>query len=141
MYDRKTGVSNGDDKIQVLTVRVADREYALDLASVVQVVRLVSPKQAIPPDVVEGMFNLRGRNIPVVNTWQKCGLARTADLNVPLVITRANGNFVAFAVDAVSDVLTLPSANLEPVPSNGMPVRAIGHVENRTLFLLDPEKL
>lgn len=136
------GTTNESEIVQFLTFRVDDREYALNLTSVIQIIRLVSPGRAPAPDVVEGMFNLRGRNIPIVDPWQKWGSPRKAETTtLPLVIARANDHFIALAVDAVSDVLTLPKRNLEPVASEKMPIQAIGRTENRALFILDLEGL
>jgi purine-binding chemotaxis protein CheW len=139
--------SNGGNgsTVQLLTFKMADREYALNLANVVQIIRLVSQTRAPTPDSVEGMFNLRGKNIPVVDVRKECGLpTRPYASNTPLVIARSNGHVMALPVDDISDVLTLPLVNIEPrasVAPELAHVWAIGKVADRALFILDPNAL
>lgn len=141
MSGESQSAPNGSDIVQLLAFRVEDREYALNLANVVQIIRVVAHGSTPAPDSVEGMFNLRGRTIPVVDVRQKCGLPQKSyGTNTPLVITRSNGRVVALAVDAVAEVLTLPQCQIEPTPTDQL-VQAIGHIENRALFVLDPSTL
>lgn len=141
----KMAANANNDTLQLLTFKVDDREYALNLANVVQIVRMVSQTHAQAPDAVEGMFNLRGRIIPVVNVRKECGLPiKPCELNTPLVIARSNGHVMALTVDAVSDVLTLPLGNLEPGEPSAPEmahVWAVGRLADRALFILDPSTL
>jgi purine-binding chemotaxis protein CheW len=138
--------ANHNGSIQLLTFKVDHREYALNLANVVQIVHMVTQAPAAQaPDSVEGMFNLRGRNIPVVDVRKECGLpAKPCELNTPLVIARSNGHIMALTVDAVSDVLTVPVADIELRKAdapNMAHVLAIGKLEDRSLLILDPSTL
>ncbi|MCI0475294.1 MAG: chemotaxis protein CheW [Anaerolineales bacterium] len=147
MSDGSQGTTSGNsDTVQFLAFKMDDREYALNLKNVVQIIRMISITRAPQtPDSVEGMFNLRGRNIPVVDVRKECGLpTRPCGLNTPLVIARSNGHVMALTVDAVSDVLTLPITNIEPrapVAPELAHVWAIGKVADRALFILDPSTL
>ena len=151
MFDRMKNntpavANRNGGSIQLLTFKVDDREYALNLANVVQIIRMVTmARGSQPPDSVEGMFNLRGRNIPVVDVRKECGLpAKPCGLNTPLVIARTNGHVMALTVDAVFDVLTMPISNIELRESAapGMAhVLAIGKLAGRALFILDPNTL
>lgn len=59
---------NLDQDAQLLTFKLDDQEYALDIANVVQVVRMVALTRAPKaPEVVEGIINVRGKVVPVVN--------------------------------------------------------------------------
>lgn len=151
MYDRmrnniSVAAKRNGGSIQLLTFKVDDREYALNLANVVQIVRMIATERASQaPDSVEGMFNLRGQNIPVVDIRKECGLApKPCELNTPLVIARTNGHVLALTVDAVSDVLTVPLSNIE-LRESAAPemahVLAIGKVAGRALLILDPGTL
>jgi purine-binding chemotaxis protein CheW len=149
MFDRTksnppTASHNGS--IQLLTFQVDHREYALNLANVVQIVHMVTKAPAAQvPDSVEGMFNLRGRNIPVVDVRKECGLtAKPCELNTPLVIARSNGHIMALTVDSVSDVLTVPVSDIELRKAdapNMEHVLAVGRLEDRAVFILDPSTL
>ena len=144
--DSQAAPSKNGGTVQLLTFRVGDREYALNLSNVVQIVRMVAMAR-VPqaPDSVEGMFNLRGRNIPVVDVRKECGLpTKPCELNTPLVIARTNSHVMALTVDAISDVLTVPINNIElcePSTPASAHVLAIGKLAGRALFILDPGTL
>jgi len=129
--------------IQLLTFRLNEQEYALNLANVVQVVRMVAvthaPKTA---DELEGVINLRGKIIPVVDLRKRCGLpAKPHDLDTQLLIAQGNGRMVALAVDVVSEVLALPPANIEPTGAIGAELEflsAVGKLGDRMILILDP---
>jgi purine-binding chemotaxis protein CheW len=127
----------------MLTFKLDDQEYALQTANVVQVTRMVAMVR--PPktsEVIEGMFNLRGKVIPVINIRKLFGLpAQTHDLNTQLLIARSEGHMMALAVDAVSEVLTLPAINLESPDQIGMQnkyLSAVGKIGSRLILLLNP---
>ncbi len=131
-----------DEETQLVIFRLDDQEYALDITNVVQVVRMV----AITPmpeasEVVEGVINLRGKVIPVVDVRRRFGLPlKPYDLNTQLLITRRDGRMMALIVDVVSEVLTMPTSNIEP-PSEIAPqmerLSAVGKLGDRLLLILD----
>ena len=140
----KTGLATQtiDKEAQLVIFRLDDQEYALDITNVVQVVRMV----AITPmpeasDVVEGVINLRGKVIPVVDIRRRFGLPpKSYDLNTRLLITRWDGRMMALIVDVVSEVLAMPTSNIEP-PSEIAPqmerLSAVGKMGDRLLLILD----
>lgn len=142
--NKNTTIKNGD--IQLLTFRLDEQEYALNIANVVQVVRMVAvthaPKAA---DDLEGMINLRGKIIPVVDLRKRCGLpAKAHDLNTQLLIAQANGRMVALAVDVVSEVLTMPSANIQLTGEVGAELEflsSVGKLADRLILILDPKQV
>ena len=95
-----TALTATNGSVQLLTFKLDDQEYALNIADVVQVVRMVAVTRALKaPTFVEGMINLRGRVIPVVSLRQRCGLPdRPYDLNTQLLIARAGGRLMALMV-------------------------------------------
>jgi purine-binding chemotaxis protein CheW len=144
--DFQAALNRNGGTVQLLTFKVDDREYALNLANVVQIVRMVAVHRASQmPDSVEGLFNLRGTNIPVVDVRKECGLpAKPLELNTPLVIAHSNGRILALTVDAVADVLTVPVGNIElrefATPEMAH-IAAIGRLADRSLLILDPSTL
>ena len=131
-----------DEEAQLVVFRLDDQEYALDIANVVQVVRMV----AITPmpeasEVVEGVINVRGKVVPVVDVRRRFGLPlKPYDLNTRLLITRWDGRMMALIVDVVSEVLAMPTSNIEP-PSEIAPqmerLSAVGQLGDRLLLILD----
>jgi len=130
------------EEAQLVIFKLDDQEYALDITNVVQVVRMV----AITPmpeasEVVEGVINVRGKVIPVVDVRRRFGLPlKPYDLNTRLLITRWDGRMMALIVDVVSEVLAMPTSNIEP-PSEIAPqmerLSAVGQLGDRLLLILD----
>ncbi len=132
--------------VLLLTFKLDDQEYALNIGNVVQVVRMVAvtrPPKA--PDYLTGMFNLRGKVIPVIDIRKRCGLPpKPPDLNTQLLIAQSDGHTMALTVDAVSEVLTLPESSIEPLEQIGPEVEhllAVGKMGDRLLLILDPNTL
>ena len=132
--------------VQLLTFKLDDQEYALDIANVVQVVRMVAltrPPKA--PEYVEGMFNLRGKVIPVIDVRRRYGLpAKPYDLDTQLLIATTNDRTLAIMVDEVSEVLTLSMDSIEPPEAIGPELAylsAVGKVDDRLILILDPDTL
>lgn len=145
-YRNKSATQKKSETVQLLTFKLDDQEYALDIANVVQVVRIVAltrPPKA--PDYVEGLFNLRGKVIPVINVRKRYALpTKPHDLDTQLLIAKANGRMMAITVDAVSEVLTLPVDSIEPPEAIGPEMEylsAVGKVGDRLILILDPNTL
>jgi purine-binding chemotaxis protein CheW len=133
-----------NDYVQLLTFKLDDQEYALNIANVVQVVRMVAITRAPKASHgVEGMINLRGKVIPVLDIRKRFGLAsKPYDLNTQLLIAQTNGHTVALTVDVVSEVLTMPLSNVEPTSAVGAEMEflsAIGKLDDRLILILDPK--
>ena len=139
-----TLAASGD--VQLLTFKLDEQEYALSIAHVVQVVRMVAVTHAPKaPEFVEGMINLRGKVIPVINIRRRCGLPdKPFDLNTQLLIARTTGRMLALMVDTVSEVLTVPAANVVPPDQIGPELAhlsAVGKLDDRLILVLDPRTL
>jgi len=144
--ENRSAAQKTDGSIQLLTFKLDDQEYALDIANVVQVVRMVAITRAPKaPDFVEGMVNLRGKVVPVIDIRKRCGLAtKPYDLNTQLLIARADGRMMALIVDVVSEVLTMPIDNIEPPSQIGTEMEnlaAVGKLGDRLLLIIDPSTL
>jgi purine-binding chemotaxis protein CheW len=145
-YRNKSTTQKKNEIVQLLTFKLDDQEYALNIANVVQVVRMVAltrPPKA--PDYMEGLFNLRGKIIPVVNVRARYGLpTKPHDLDTQLLIAKANGHTLAITVDTVSEVLTLPIDSLERPEAIGPEMQylsAVGKVGERLILILEPNLL
>ena len=144
----KTGsvTSRLDEEAQLLTFKLDGQEYALPMANVVQVVRIVAiTPMPEAPDIVEGVINIRGKVIPVINSRRRFGLpARVHDLNTQLLIAQHDGHMMALIVDVVSEVLTMPASGIEPPSEIGPQLErlsAVGKLGDRLLLILDLDKI
>lgn len=98
---------------------IAGEKYAVDINSVYEIIR-PQPVTKIPkaPFFVEGIINLRGKVVPVVDMRKRFELAnaeQTKDSRI--MVVDSNGESVGIIVDAVTEVLRIPTDSIEP-PSN-----------------------
>lgn len=131
--------------VQLVTFRLGDEEYAVDVAQVQEIVRLVAITP-VPraPEHVEGVINLRGRIVPVVDLAVRLGLPkRERSASSRIVITQVGERTVGMLVDAVSEVLRLSTSAIEAAPdllkaslSHDF-FTGVGKIEERLLILLD----
>jgi len=141
-----TGPAGG----QFLTFQLGSGLYALDIASVREIIQL-APMTAMPlmPPFVRGVINLRGAVVPVIDLHARLGHAPSVPGRkscIVLVELHRTGERLALGllVDAVSAVVDLPAAALEPPPDFGAPVqrsfiRAVGRAAQRFVVVLAPE--
>ncbi len=134
--------------LQLVTFRLGNEEYSLDILSVQEIIRHMEltrvPKA---PEFVDGVINLRGRVIPVLDLRKRFGLS--ADENTDdtrIIVVDINDKTVGFKVDAVSEVLRLPSDTVEPPPSivkdvDSEYIKGVGKIDGRLIILLDVTKI
>jgi purine-binding chemotaxis protein CheW len=134
-------------ELQLVIFRLAQEEYGLPITKVQEINRLV-PITKLPqtPDFMEGIINLRGRIIPVIDLRKRFQLAVTdyTDDN-RIIIVEVNGQTVGIIVDAVTEVVRLASANVEPPPPtfiiDAQYIHGVGKLDDRLLILLDIDKI
>jgi purine-binding chemotaxis protein CheW len=89
---------------------MGQQSYALPIEPVEQIVEMVTITP-IPQEnhLVEGVINVRGAMVPVVNLGSALGLGPTRlELHTPIVLVQSRGRSVGLIVDQVRDVLNLP---------------------------------
>lgn len=133
--------------LQLVTFTLEKEEYAVDILSVQEINRITEITR-VPnaPDYVEGVINLRGKVIPVVNLRKKFGLDnRETDDSSRVIIMDIQGVTYGLVVDSVSEVLRIPSNIVEPPPpmassTSSMFIKGIAKLENRLIILIDINK-
>ncbi len=140
--------TNAESQIQQLvTFRLGDEEYGVDILKVHEIDRMMDITE-VPnaPPSIEGVINLRGKVIPVINLRKKFNLPeREADSRTKIVVVDI-GTSAGMIVDSVSEVLRISSDIVEPPPpmTTGVSseyIRGVGKLKDRLLILLDIEKL
>ena len=122
------------DEIQMVVYKLAEEEFGVDIHQVQEIIRIPDRLVKVPraPDSVEGVINLRGMVLPVVEMRRRFGLPpigrndrqRILVLNVDAVRT-------GFIVDSVSEVLRVPQTALERPPRLSEDAdRLVGRVAN-----------
>lgn len=139
------------DEVQLVTFTLGDEEYGIPIAQIQEIDRLSKitkvPKAA---DYVEGVTNLRGEVVPVVDTRKRFDLdLRSADDHTRIIIVDLNGVKTGLVVDSVREVLSLSRTDIADPPEtvqSGIErqfVSGIGKVDNgkRIIFLLNVEEV
>jgi len=112
-------------EIQVACLKMGDGLYAVDIMRIKEIIRL--PKLAPLPRAlpfVEGVINLRGLVIPVVDLRKRFGLPPAENLeNSRLLILAVAGQPLGLIVDEVAEMITVPVRDLKPPPRG---VRVLG---------------
>ncbi len=134
--------------LQLVSFKIGEEEFGVDILSVQEINRM-SQITKVPntPDFIEGVINLRGRIIPVLDLRVKLGLMKLEhNKNTRIVVVELKEQTVGFIVDEVSEVLRIPKNITEAPPAmvggiDSEYITSIGKLEDRLLILLDLEKI
>lgn len=130
--------------LELLTFRLSEQEYSLDIMCVREI-RGWTRATPLPhaPAFVKGVINLRGTVLPVMDLAQRLGLPvqQHSERNVIIVVNHED-TLTGLLVDAVSDILALTEADLQPPPegatTGGMNViKALTLIDDRMIRVLD----
>jgi purine-binding chemotaxis protein CheW len=99
------------------------------------------------PQFMEGVINLRGQLIPIIDLRARFGMPRVEHTkNTRIVVTDIGAKRVGMVVDSVSEVLRLATDAIEDAPEmiTGVDteyIRGVGKIEDRLIILLDLAKI
>ena len=139
---------DSNELLQLVTFQIGNEEFGVDILKVHEINRVIQvTKVPNAPGYVEGVINLRGKVIPIVNLRLKLGLQKKQeDKNTRIIVVELDGKTIGFLVDAVSEVLRIPRSITEPPPPmvagiQSEYITAVGKLEDRLLILLDLDKV
>lgn len=135
--------------IQLVSFNLDQEEYGVDVLKVREIIRVpVITRVPNTPHYVDGVINLRGKVIPIINMRKKFGLMETEnDKQTRIMVMDVDGELMGFTVDAVSEVIRISGSEIQPSPAvvaSGIDQECIAGVINqaeRLLVLLDLEKM
>ena len=134
--------------LQLVTFSIGEEEFGVDILSVQEIIRMMDiTKVPRAPEFVEGVINLRGKVIPIIDLRRRFGLTtRDHDKHTRIIVIEINNMIVGLVVDSVSEVLRIPASTVEPPPPvvSGLEseyISGVGKLEDRLLILLDLNKL
>ena len=137
-----------DELIQLVTFSIGEEEFGVDILKVQEIIRTMEiTKVPRAPEFVEGVINLRGKVIPIVDLRKRFGLeTRDHDKHTRIIVIEINQMIVGFVVDSVSEVLRIPANTVEPPPPvvSGLEseyISGVGKLQDRLLILLDLDRL
>jgi len=142
-----THVAEGE-QLQLVTFEVAKEEFAVDILLVHEINRMMELTR-VPqsPAEVEGVINLRGKIIPVVDLRKRFGFEATDSTEQSrIIVVEVKDRVIGFIVDRVHEVLRINANIVDPPPSmistiDSDFVKGVGKLEDRLIILLEIERL
>jgi purine-binding chemotaxis protein CheW len=133
---------------QLVVFELANEHYGVEISSVESIIKMQEITR-IPhsPAFVEGITNLRGLVLPVIDLRKRFGLeSQEASRDSRIMVVALGAVKVGMIVDGVSEVLRVPSESIEPPPSMTTTSRAnfitgIAKLNDVLVILLDMSKI
>ena len=132
---------------QLVIFKLANEDYGLPISKVQEINRMVAvTKLPQTPDFMEGIINLRGRVIPVVDLRKRFGfISREHQQDTRIMVVDISGQTVGLVVDAVNEVVKIAGDCIEPPPQSFVMdaqfVQGIAKMADRLVILLDIDRI
>lgn len=137
-----------DELLQLVSFNLEKEEYGVDILKVREINKMMQiTKVPKSPYYVEGVINLRGKIIPVVDLRIKLGMSKKEyDKDTRIIVVEVEDKTLGFIVDCVSEVLRIPKSVTETPPElvagiDSEYITSVGKLDDRLLILLDLNKL
>jgi len=135
-------------ELHIVGFRVGRETYGVSITSLHEIVR-VPEITAVPdaPDYMEGVINLRGKIVSVIDLRKRLGEIQVApNRRNRILVVEHNTRLSGLIVDSASEVLKIPSEDVEPAPhefqDGGLNcVTGLAKYKGRLIVLLDMAKL
>ncbi len=132
--------------MQLVGFTIGKELFGVNILMVQEIIR-AAPITAVPnsPDFVEGVINLRGNIIPVIELRKRLGFT-TPEVGMEdswILILDIEGRITGFIVDSVTEVLKIEESTIEPPPDivvaglESQYIRGVCEIDDRLLILLD----
>ncbi len=147
-YTQTRNAAALNDVRQVVSFSVNNEEYGVDILSVQEINRTMHVTR-VPnaPSHIDGVINLRGKVIPVIDLRSCLGFARKEhDQHTRIIVIEVRSKVVGLVVDQVQKVLSIPTSVIEDTPallgtSRSDSIRSVAKFDDRLVILLDPAQL
>jgi purine-binding chemotaxis protein CheW len=133
---------------QIVVFEIGSEDFGVEISSVESIIKM-QPVTRLPhtPEFVEGVTNLRGKVLPVIDLRKRFGLPpKEADKNSRIIVVSLGETETGMIVDAVSEVLTIPEGAVETAPAitthvDSAFITGIAKLDPRLVILLDLQKI
>ena len=133
---------------QFVVFKLGGNEFAVAIEQV-QEILVLGPVARVPktPGFIEGIINVRGKIIPVLNLRKRLEIAGAArDQDARIIVAEVDEQTVGMIVDLVTEVVKLPVSGLEPPPpliTTVSPrfVTSVGKLDGRILVILNLDRI
>lgn len=135
-------------ELQFVVFRLGNEEYGVNIMQVKEIVPYKEPvKVPNAPNFIEGIINLRGQIIPIVNLKKRFNIpGESVCEETRIIVMNIDSKQVGFIVDDASEVRTISEEDIENAPDiiagiERKYITGIGKIGERILILLDLDKL
>jgi len=140
-----------EENVQMISFSIGSERFGVPIL-VVQEIIMMSTITEIPnsPDFVEGVINLRGNIIPVIDLRRRLRLRGYSKSSVPtqkpgtrILVVEIEGSVTGFIVDSVAKVITVPASRISPPPDiivagvQSLYISGVVHLDEGILVILD----
>lgn len=140
--------ATSESRRQFITFRTGDQEFGADIMTIREI-RGWTPTTPLPhaPEYVRGVINLRGAVLPVVDLKCRLGSGQTeATAKHVIIVVKCGSRTIGLLVDAVSDIMTVTSADIQATPELARDVHSqfvdgIAVLDQRMVTILSMEQL
>lgn len=141
------GAQSNELIYQLVSFVVENEEFGVDILKVQEIIRTVEitrvPKS---PAFVEGVINLRGKIVPVIDLRRRFGIEKKAhDNETRIIVVELPEKVVGFLVDKVKEVIRVEKSVIEPTELttnvNANYITGVAKLQDRLLILLDLDKV
>jgi purine-binding chemotaxis protein CheW len=140
--------ANADPVIQLVTFKLQDESYGINVMKVQEVLRVteIAPVPGAPAYVL-GIINLRGNVVTVIDTRNRFGLPSTeVDDASRIVIIESDQQVVGILVDSVAEVVELRQSEIDPAPNVGNDessryIQGVATRDDDLLIVVDLDKM
>lgn len=148
-----TAVSAVLDDHQYLTFLWSGEMFAIAILNIKEIIEYGSLTEVpMMPGFIRGVINLRGSVVPVVDLAVRFGRSKTeVSRRTCIVIIEVEGSDetrqdIGVMVDSVSEVLEIPTAEIEPAPAFGAKIRVdfikgMGKIAGKFVIILNADKV
>lgn len=137
-----------NELLQLVTFKLENEEFGIDILNIQGINRMVEvTKVPNSPDYVEGIINLRGQVIPIIDLRKRLKMPdKPYSKDTRFIVVELKDRVIGFIVDSVNKVLRIDRSLTEqppPVASGNESdyITAVGKLEDSLLILLDFEKI
>lgn len=143
---------NAGEQQQYLTFTLGEEMFAIGILSIREIIEYGQVTEVpMTPPFIRGVINLRGAVVPVVDLTVRFGrppreVTRRTCIVIVEVETAKGPQEMGVVVDAVSEVLEIPAADIEPPPEFGARIRidfikGMGKVNGKFVVILDTSRV
>lgn len=142
-------IQDESHEMQLVSFLLGNEEFGADILMVQEIIRM-QPITRVPnaPKFVEGVINLRGKVIPIVDLRTRLNVNGEKDKKkIRIIVVDVDGMIAGFIVDSVSQVLRIPKNTIEPAPSiviagiGSEYITGVSKLDDKLLILLDFRKI